>query len=315
MHPAFSVIFFTVSSGTGYGLLFLTSLAAVLGLVATTPYYGLISIGLSLALITFGLLSSTWHLGHPERAMGALTQWRSSWLSREGIVALLVYPPTLALAYFWFMQDGNSPCFVPLALLSAGLAAFTVYCTAMIYRSLATIHQWNNVWTVAGYLTLGLAGGSVFVSALAALFALEIKTLSIISLTALLLAGFVKNRYWHFIDTTQHSSTPESATGLGHLGKVQLLDSPHTEDNYLLTEMGYKVARKHAAKLRRYAQVFAFLIPIVFTIAALAIGGGLATALLVLSALSFLCGAGVERWLFFAEAKHTVTLYYGADKV
>jgi DMSO reductase anchor subunit len=32
----------------------------------------------------------------------------------------------------------------------------------------------------------------------------------------------------------------------------------------------------------------------------------------MLAALSATAGVLVERWLFFAEAKHSVTLYYGA---
>jgi len=40
--------------------------------------------------------------------------------------------------------------------------------------------------------------------------------------------------------------------------------------------------------------------------------GALAAALAVASAA---LGLVVERWLFFAEAKHTVTLYYGAAAV
>jgi DMSO reductase anchor subunit len=38
----------------------------------------------------------------------------------------------------------------------------------------------------------------------------------------------------------------------------------------------------------------------------------IAAAVAVLSAA---LGLVVERWLFFAEAKHTVTLYYGAATV
>jgi len=35
----------------------------------------------------------------------------------------------------------------------------------------------------------------------------------------------------------------------------------------------------------------------------------------VLAALAAMAGVLVERWLFFAEARHTVTLYYGATEV
>jgi DMSO reductase anchor subunit len=34
----------------------------------------------------------------------------------------------------------------------------------------------------------------------------------------------------------------------------------------------------------------------------------------VLSAISVILGVLIERWLFFAEAKHTVTLYYGQSR-
>lgn len=34
---------------------------------------------------------------------------------------------------------------------------------------------------------------------------------------------------------------------------------------------------------------------------------------MVLAAVSGTLGVILERWLFFAEAKHTVTLYYGAS--
>ncbi len=46
---------------------------------------------------------------------------------------------------------------------------------------------------------------------------------------------------------------------------------------------------------------------------ALALPGGLAAVSAVLAALIALPGLGIERWLFFAEARHAVTLYYGAD--
>jgi DMSO reductase anchor subunit len=39
----------------------------------------------------------------------------------------------------------------------------------------------------------------------------------------------------------------------------------------------------------------------------------LQAALAVLAAISALLGAMLERWLFFAEARHTVMLYYGAS--
>src|SRR3546814_17976234 len=87
MHPAYSVVFFTTASGAGYGLLALMGLFGALGLLPPDPWLGAVGLGMALAAITAGLLSSTVHLGHPERAWRAFSQWRSSWLSREGVAA------------------------------------------------------------------------------------------------------------------------------------------------------------------------------------------------------------------------------------
>ena len=79
MHPAPSVIIFTTLSGLGFGLLFWLGI----GLPAVTGWVAFIFFALAYLLAVGGLLASTFHLGHPERAIKAFTQWRSSWLSRE----------------------------------------------------------------------------------------------------------------------------------------------------------------------------------------------------------------------------------------
>ena len=77
MHPAASVIFFTTASGAGYGLLFLLGIAGASGLVEPSRAFGVIALAISLGLITGGLITSTAHLGRPERAWRAMSQWKS----------------------------------------------------------------------------------------------------------------------------------------------------------------------------------------------------------------------------------------------
>src|SRR5688500_6010241 len=72
----------------------------------------------------------------------------------------------------------------------------------------------------------------------------------------------LKLTYWQFLDSSAHAATAESATGLGAFGKVRMLAAPHTEENYLLKEMGFRVARKHAQKLRRIALLAGFVLPL-----------------------------------------------------
>lgn len=311
MYPAFSVIFFTTASGAGYGMLIILAIIFGFDLLPVDQTTGIAGLGLSFLLVTSGLLSSTFHLGHPERAWRALSQWRSSWLSREGVASVATYAPWALLAYVWLL-DGPALLGLPSALAAAVLAAVTIFCTAMIYRSLATVHQWYNGWTVILYVALGLMSGAVWVSLILAISGVITGAYMAFCLVALLIGWRVQRHYWNFIDTTKHHITPQMATGLEG-ESVRLMEGPHTEENYLLQEMGFKIARKHAEKLRRLVHIFGFGLPLALIFAGYLLGGPVVFVTTLLAALSMSFGMVVSRWLFFAEAKHVVTLYYGAQ--
>jgi DMSO reductase anchor subunit len=173
------------------------------------------------------------------------------------------------------------------------------------------VHQWCNRHVVPVYLALSLMSGALWLDALTRLFGAPDAAIGVLAAASIALAVALKERYWRFIDTTSAASTPGSATGLGRFGEVRLLDPPHTGSNYLLREMGFRLARKHATRLRRIALAAGFALPLVLTLAGLA-WPALGRVAAPLAALSAMLGLLVERWLFFAEAKHTVMLYYGA---
>lgn len=313
MHPALSVILFTTLSGSGYGLLFwLATVSAWMPLPFGRGVL-LAAFAAALLLVTTGLIASLWHLGKPLRAWRAFSQWRSSWLSREGVLAVVTYVPALALLMLLWRGDHGFATRV-VAALTAALALATVACTAMIYASLKPIAAWRNRWVVPGYLGFSVLGGAWWFACLwlaagadtgaAALGAAVIALLGI----ALLL---LKLRYWRDTDATPFASTAGRATSLAPFGEVRTFEAPHTEANYLLREMGFVLARRHATRLRRLTLMLAFALPPLCLAIALWIPTA-ALAAVVLAALSFQCGAFVERWLFFAQARHTVALYYGA---
>jgi DMSO reductase anchor subunit len=313
MHPAFSVIFFTTASGAGYGLLALTGVLAPLRLIPADRGFALTLLALALGLITAGLLSSTAHLGHPERAWRAFSQWRTSWLSREGVLSLATYIPAGLFAIGWVLFGRLDGVFAIIGFATAVLALITVYCTAMIYASLKPIHAWHNAWVVPSYAALALMTGTLWLNALTHAWGAGTPGLGGLAAAGTALGFLAKEGYWRFIDTTLGPSTAESATGLGARGKVTLLDGPHTQANYLQREMGYAIARKHSAKLRRISRLLAFALPLLLTLLALLIDGTLAVPMTLLAAVLGMLGVLIERWLFFAEARHTVALYYGAS--
>jgi DMSO reductase anchor subunit len=301
MRPAWSIIFFTTMSGLGLGL----AGWIILGLLPLMTPASVMGVGIAtLTLIGAGLISSTFHLGHPERAWRALSQWRSSWLSREGVLAVIVMAGLAA----WFLAAYGGvrvPFWANLALLV--LLYVTVYATSMIYASLKTVARWHHPLTPVCYLMFAAAGGLLATLALLAILRLPITAaLAQAAIVLMLSAWGVKLAWWRLAGMAQHAGSIESATGLGQLGAVRPLMPPHTEENYLQHEMGFVVARKHADKLRMIALALGGGLPVLVLLLAPASAGALAVAVL-----AHVAGMFVERWLFFAEAKHVVTLYYG----
>ena len=309
MHPALSIIVFTTLSGMGYGL------AALLGLGLFDPAALATKIGylLALALIAGGLISSTLHLGNPQRAWRALSQWKTSWLSREGVLAILTFIPLTICAYSSIFHDRH---LVLPGLVAATLSLVTVYCTAMIYGSLKTVQLWSQPLTPVTYLLFSLASGSTVGTLLAVTGAARPWLLAILAIVFTIAAWLVKRRWRTDGKALAPLSTPETATGLGSIGRVRLFERPHINDNYLTREMGFKVARKHADKLFGIAILLGGLVPValllVAILAASAMGPGLTAFLAAfLAVVSHYAGVFVERWLFFAEARHAVMNYYG----
>ena len=308
MHPTFSVILFTVASGAGYGLLALTGVLAPLGALPADPRFGMPALGLAFAAISLGLLSSVFHLGQPRRAWRAFSQWRTSWLSREGVASLATYGPLVLFGALWALGAGPS---LALGALAALGAAITVICTSMIYRSLKPIPRWSNPWVVPNYLALALMTGGLWLDLLAQAFG-SYPLVAMLAPSMVALAAALKIGYWQSIDRAPARSTAATATGLGGLGDVRLLEAPHTSENYLLKEMGYRIARKHASKLRTITIICGFVLPGLLSLVAVSFSGLPAVLALLLAACMAMAGVLIERWLFFAEAKHVVTLYYGA---
>jgi len=314
MHPALSVIVFTTASGAGYGLLAWLGVWAMAGLLPAHRGLAAVSLAFALGAITVGLLSSTFHLGHPERAWRAFSQWRSSWLSREGAAAVATYVPALLFALGWLVVGSSGGVWAAFGGLAALGAGITVACTALIYQSLKPIQRWNNAWVLPNYLALAAMTGALWLNAAMAAFGMSDAYLVLAAFLCIPLAGVLKVRYWRFIDSTASQSDAGTATGLGGLGTVRLLEAPHTSENFLMKEMGFQIARKHAAKLRMIALVAAFILPQVLVLAGILVPAALVPFCAVSAAVIATLGVLVERWLFFAEAKHTVTLYYGAER-
>ena len=311
MHPAFSVIFFTTLSGAGFGLWIWLGLRIAFG----APPQNFQVLGWSWLLIfagiaaAIGLFASFGHLGKPLRAWRAFSQWRTSWLSREGVLAVACFVPAFALLLLLSNVAANG-LGIEVRLVAATLALLslaTVACTAMIYASLKPIPAWRHRLTVPGYVLFALLTGGLPMLLVAGFDAGGFDgmlpfVLAIIAIALLIL----KLVYWRDIDRASLPQTRGDAIGLPQR-KASVFERPHTEANYITREMAFVVARKHARVLR-IASVLLFAgLPLLCLFAMGQTTAGWPVQVAIGSAL---LDAFAERWLFFAQARHLVTLYY-----
>jgi sulfite dehydrogenase (quinone) subunit SoeC len=257
------------------------------------------------ALIVLGLCSSTLHLANRKNAIYSLTQFRTSWLSREGVFALALFP--IAALYLWLRSVG-APVLVLhcLAAVLIALAVIILFCTGMIYGCLKTIPRWNTWLTPTKYVLFGLMSGALLFVAVLSTRPSDIGAIGRpwVAIVLLVVGLIVYLSYLLKHPRKQH--TINDALGLKQ-GQVRLLDVGHTHGTFLTNEFGFQLARDKARVLRWLSILLGFVLPLVLLFFANTPPFSPVVACLV--------GLFVERWLFFAEAEHVVRLYHGQQRV
>ncbi len=313
MHPALSVIAFTTLSGAGYGLLIWLGWLIPFHRLPLPVGYAPIGVVLALVLITTGLLASLAHLGRPERAWRALSQWRSSWLSREGLLAIACYLPALLmlLASLGWIDTAHLRWLGPVAIV---LALLTTYATSMIYASLSTVPAWHQPLVPALYIGFSLASGCMLAVFLLSIF-LPVERLRMPMYTVLItnaLAWTIQLFYWHRLDRLQPPHAA-SAVALDPTVRVRSFEKPHSEDSFVTREMVFRFARERAPRLRWLALICGTLLSFACIVLATFVSARFAVVAMLLACVWQMLGIFVSRWLFFAEARHVVSIYYEVD--
>ncbi|MCB1800841.1 MAG: dimethyl sulfoxide reductase anchor subunit [Gammaproteobacteria bacterium] len=326
MHPAFSVIFLTTLIGAGQGLFMalvtgqVYSLANLLAPQDNVSFYGMGSL-LATALLVMGLVAAVFHLGKPSyfltRAWRGMSQWRTSWLSRELIflpVFTLVVVLYGAAHYFGFTQ----PLFVIkglipvdpsllLGVLGALLSVILYVSTAMIYASLRFLQEWHSPLTVANFILFGLASGFTLAAAFSAWSGVELVAFFgtwavIFTALAAVSRGFSIYRNGRI----KHKSTLRTAIGVRHT-QIRQRSMGFMGGSFNTREFFHGASAGMVAFVRLFFVLMVFLVPV----ALLAASNALESAYLpMLAFVAQYLGLMAERWYFFAEAKHPQNLYY-----
>jgi DMSO reductase anchor subunit len=324
MRPALSVILLSTLIGVGQGLflaLFTVQSYVLVGLLPQADHRDFYALGsaIALAFLIAGLVASFFHLGRPERAWRAASQWRTSWLSREvivlpafmGVVALY----GLAHGLAWMPEIARWPGGVPidatfvLGMLGTVLAFALFVCTAMIYACVRFIAEWYTPLTLVNFVLLGAASGF----ALAAGYATQTAPRLVgflsgwcVILTALAALGRIASLWRNA--RLKPRSTIQSATGIKHPRITQIAQG-FMGSSFNTREFFHRQRPGVMRSLKWIFLALAFALPLPL----LAVGAASksAPALAVAFALQY-AGLLVERWFFFAQANHPQNLYYQA---
>lgn len=310
MKPALSIILFTTIAGTAQGLmvvLAVTTLANQPPVEALRPM-----LWTATCMLVLALVASFFHLGHPMRAWRAVLMWRTSWMSRE----VIVLPAFMALAGAWAVWATLAE---PVAAAAAApwLAALTIpgalvlwYCTAMIYACIRFVQEWAHPLTVVNYTLLGLASGVVAAGAVGALagdtaFAASVTGWAMATTT---LAWFTRALSLRRNSHLKPMSTPQSATGI-QAARVVQKSMGMTGGSFNTREFFHGAT---AQAIRRTPLVFQSL---AFGVPLLLLGWAWGTGTPAIWPLAFssqAAGLLLERWYFFAQARHPQNIYYQA---
>ena len=283
VRPPWPAILFTAASGMGCGLLALLGVFASGETIPSDRWFGLAALGTALGALGIGLVSSAYDPDRPERFLHTFSRWRSSWHARTAVLATGACVPAGLFAIGWVGYGEVDGIWRVFGLAAALLAGFAVHATATIYASLETVHAWSNRWVVPLYLALALLTGALWLHALLTLFGRASPDSSLIVVVGLFLSFYLKRRYWRFIDAVR---------------AVRAVPTPETG----IAAIGDPIPREQAVKLRRYAFILLFVLPLVLTMAATEASQWPAALAAVAAALSGSAGVVIERWLFFAEA-------------
>jgi DMSO reductase anchor subunit len=296
MKPAWSVILLTTLIGAAQGLFLVVF--AIDATRSAPPYFVLLSCVVALVLLALGLVASFFHLGRPERAWRAVTQWRTSWLSRE----VIVLPAFMASVFFYAVFESKA----------AGAAAVVLcvalfVCTAMVYACLKFLQEWHSPFTLANFILLGTASGlTLAVPLAAAAYAQFAGPLALAAFGLSALAWLVRGASLIRNARLRPKSTTASAIGVAG-PRVAQTSQGFAGGSYNTREFFH---RRPAAVVAGARWMFLILF---FPLAGwlLGWGGGSHAAFWTAFALQF-AGLLAERWLFFAEARHPQNLYYQA---
>jgi anaerobic dimethyl sulfoxide reductase subunit C len=171
LNSEWSLVLFTLFSQTAAGImiavlpfLFLNKNIRT-GLIAKALYF-------ATGLMAAALVLSFFHLNNPVNALYALSNLKTSWLSREIFMVSLFLFVLVMLNFIFHFRKPTPKFYRAFVLAAAAIGAGMIYAMSKLYI-IPTVPPWNSASTMIEFYSSALLLGSAFVLAL--FFHYEIK--------------------------------------------------------------------------------------------------------------------------------------------
>ncbi|NOR51902.1 MAG: DMSO reductase, partial [Gammaproteobacteria bacterium] len=266
------------------------------------------------------MLAAVFHLGKPSyfitRAWRGVSQWRTSWLSRE----LIALPLVMALMfiyglfhYFEWDPDlfGSSETKGQLTLVLGTITSVMVFAlyiaSGMIYAAIRFLKEWASPLTIINFTIFGGASGFMLASVYSSFVAPELINFfggwaTILTLTAWATrsASLIRNRQLKPISTIQ------TAIGVRHT-KIQQKSMGMMGGSFNTREYFHGKTATLLKSVKWIFIVLSFPLPILLLWLGMQFDQ---QSLLIAAFIVQYTGLLFERWFFFAQANHPQNIYY-----
>lgn len=278
------LIYLNVSSGFGYGIIILLSILIFFSEISISLNTKYIIVIFSLFFISSSLLSYIFNPDHNKGAWRTLSQWKSSWLSRHSIFAILSFIFIIIFFLFWIFAKNQ--ILINLSIFFSGLLSLaTIICLVMKFSSVKSVYTWNNSLVPILYILNSLISGGLF----------------------LFCIFFISENYNYFLSSFIKNLIPITLF-------LQLIYWFSVKNHN--TKHSTKIINQNNLELlivkRFVAIILLYVLPLytLWNTPNLYINKEVSEIIYILTMLFFIAGILVERKLFFDKEKNIVNLNY-----
>lgn len=305
MRPTLPLLLITVLQGVSGGLAL--SVAALWWMVP--PDRGILPGILwgALGAAAVGGVASLFHMHKPKAGRFILRRLKTSWLSREALTTG-IYIPVLGIVVILPQVVPVSPIWYGLGSIVALLLALpAMYVTAMLYATIPAMRSWHSPITVISMMSVGLlSGAAVAEAAIAATAGVDPVGFHLVILVGIVILAGVKWLQYQQFSEANRSLHAASGTGMP-TAPYRLIDSGTTKLPYA-TQTQVWTDLTSRRRFTFYVTMGVLLIVAPFVLGMVP----MVSARLGVAAL-MVCGAFLERWIFFRDATHSSKVWFGDE--